>query len=257
MWIIVARPQLLGLCSFLFDATPGTIGGMNMCELWRRAQSVVGGSAWVTTIAALVIVSNAIAPVCAATSPTTPARAAPEVRPAQNPARSPVRTHQVPLPGVARGEVERLVLRGSDIPEEDWKPGHRGVDLRADPGQEIVASRGGVVAFAGVVAGTPIVSIQHSDGLRTTYEPVHAAVAVGQHVRRGAVIGHLADADALPETARRSPGLSWGAKWGSSSSYVDPLTLLGDARVRLVPPDSVPDTAPDPAPDPAPKRTSV
>ncbi|MGJ4107137.1 M23 family metallopeptidase [Corynebacterium macclintockiae] len=139
-----------------------------------------------------------------------------------------VRSHRLPTAKHAQ------VIRAADIPDAVWKPGHRGVDLQAAPGQVIVASRGGVVAFAGVVAGTPVVAISHSDGIRTTYEPVLARVRAGQKVRRGEAIGVLADATALPDYARSSPGLSWGAKLeGKRRVYIDPMTLLGSVRVRL------------------------
>lgn len=143
----------------------------------------------------------------------------------------PSATHRLPIthpPGVA---PESFVLVPAEIPEENWNAGHRGVDLNARPGDAIHASRGGTVYFAGVVAGTPVVSILHADGVRTTYEPVHRAVSKGEHVTRGQVIGHLADAAMLPETARAAPGLSWGAKIGDR--YLDPMTLLGSPRVRL------------------------
>ncbi|MCZ9304303.1 M23 family metallopeptidase [Corynebacterium sp. c9Ua_112] len=139
-----------------------------------------------------------------------------------------VRSHRLPTAKHAQ------VIRAADIPDAVWKPGHRGVDLQAAPGQVIVASRGGIVAFAGVVAGTPVVSISHSDGIRTTYEPVLARVRAGQKVRRGEAIGVLADATALPDYARSSPGLSWGAKLEDKRRvYIDPMTLLGSVRVRL------------------------
>lgn len=139
-----------------------------------------------------------------------------------------VRSHRLPT------SKDATVLRAADIPDKAWKPGHRGVDLQATPGQVIVASRGGIVAFAGVVAGTPVVSISHSDGIRTTYEPVLARVKAGQQVRRGEPIGVLADATALPDYARASPGLSWGARIeGKERRYIDPMTLLGSVRVRL------------------------
>ncbi|WP_296214054.1 M23 family metallopeptidase [uncultured Corynebacterium sp.] len=139
-----------------------------------------------------------------------------------------VRSHRLPTaPGTQ-------VIRAADIPEAVWQPGHRGVDLQASPGQMIVASRGGTVAFAGVVAGTPVVSISHSDGIRTTYEPVLAHVRAGQRVKRGEAIGVLADAASLPDYARKSPGLSWGARLeGKGRVYIDPMTLLGGVHVRL------------------------
>lgn len=139
-----------------------------------------------------------------------------------------VRSHRLPTAKDAQ------VIRDADIPDAVWEPGHRGVDLEASPGQVIVASRGGTVAFAGVVAGTPVISISHADGIRTTYEPVMARVRAGQKVRRGEVIGALADVANLPEHARKSPGLSWGARFeGKGRVYIDPMTLLGSVRVRL------------------------
>lgn len=139
-----------------------------------------------------------------------------------------VRSHRLPTAKDAQ------VIRAADIPDAVWEPGHRGVDLEASPGQVIVASRGGTVAFAGVVAGTPVVSISHADGIRTTYEPVLARVRTGQKVRRGEAIGVLADVTTLPDYARKSPGLSWGAGFeGKGRVYIDPMTLLGSVRVRL------------------------
>lgn len=134
--------------------------------------------------------------------------------------------HQRPVPG--------RVIRAPDIPEDNWLPGHRGVDLDAAPGDAVASSAAGTVHFAGVVAGTPVVSVTHQDGIRTTYEPVVASVTAGDRVHRGQHIGVLADTDALPETARRGGGLSWGARTGEDfGRYIDPMGLLGVVRVRL------------------------
>jgi murein DD-endopeptidase MepM/ murein hydrolase activator NlpD len=51
-------------------------------------------------------------------------------------------------------------------------PGHRGVDLAAVAGAPVLAAGAGTVVFAGTVAGRGVVSVDHSGGLRTTYEPV-------------------------------------------------------------------------------------
>ncbi|MGP9723284.1 M23 family metallopeptidase [Corynebacterium sp. AOP40-9SA-29] len=139
-------------------------------------------------------------------------------------------THRRPVPGA--------VLQGADIPEQNWLPGHRGVDLTATPGDAVSASAAGTVHFAGVVAGTPLVSVEHGNGLRTTYEPVIAAVSTGDTLHAGQHIGVLADASTLPATARRGEGLSWGARveppdGGSAVRYIDPMSLLGVVRVRL------------------------
>ncbi|MCZ4554302.1 murein DD-endopeptidase MepM/ murein hydrolase activator NlpD [Rhodococcus sp. PvR044] len=120
------------------------------------------------------------------------------------------------------------LARAFDPPEHDWLPGHRGVDLVGSPGQAVLAAGEGVVAFAGVVAGKPVVSIDHPGGLRTTYEPVRAAVAVGGRVGRGTPLGTLE-----PGHPGCGTCLHWGLRRGRE--YLDPLGLVRTAPVRLKP----------------------
>lgn len=122
------------------------------------------------------------------------------------------------------------VLRLFDPPAVVWGAGHRGVDLVLGAGAPVLAAADGVVAFAGMVAGRPVVSIDHADGIRTTYEPVETSVSAGQVVRRGEVIGNL-------RSGHRADGidvLHWGART-SRSTYVDPLRLLTPPVIRLKP----------------------
>jgi murein DD-endopeptidase MepM/ murein hydrolase activator NlpD len=111
-----------------------------------------------------------------------------------------------------------------------YAAGHRGADLAGAPGIPIVAAGDGVVAFAGMVAGRPVVSIDHTGGLRTTYEPVDPSVRAGQSVARGSPIGVLRAGHAgCPVGAC----LHWGLRHGDT--YLDPLQLLAVPRVRLLP----------------------
>src|SRR6185437_3585719 len=80
------------------------------------------------------------------------------------------------------------VARAFDAPSPDWNPGHRGVDLAGTAGQPVYAAGAGIVVFAGMLAGRPVVSLSHPGGLRTSYEPVRAAVRVGQPVTAATVI---------------------------------------------------------------------
>ncbi len=116
-----------------------------------------------------------------------------------------------------------------DLPHR-FAPGHRGVDLRGTPWSPVRAAGDGVVVFAGMVAGRPVVSIDHADGLRTTYEPVDPSVAAGQPVTRGTPIGTLEIGHAgCPASAC----LHWGLRRGEI--YLDPMSLLRPTRVRLLP----------------------
>nr|WP_211661483.1 M23 family metallopeptidase [Modestobacter muralis] len=122
------------------------------------------------------------------------------------------------------------VTRPFAPPPSPYAAGHRGVDLATVPGQPVVAAGVGVVAFAGMVAGRPVVSVDHPGGLRTTYEPVTPSVAAGQAVALGTPLGELTAGHAgCPAEAC----LHWGLRRGGT--YLDPLSLLRAPRVRLLP----------------------
>ena len=127
---------------------------------------------------------------------------------------------------VSTGATPHRVTRAFDIPQYRWQPGHRGVDLAAQPGAAIHAAGAGIVAWSGVIAGQPGISIDHSDGIRTTYQPVFASVRAGDVVARGQVIGTLAPSDGQHE------GLHWGARTGPDT-YINPLLLLAEPVIRL------------------------
>jgi murein DD-endopeptidase MepM/ murein hydrolase activator NlpD len=126
------------------------------------------------------------------------------------------------------------VVREFDAPSPNWQRGHRGVDLAGRAGQPVLAAAAGTVVFAGELAGRPLVSIAHPGGLRTSYEPVLAAVRAGQLVAQGAVLGELAAGHAGCAAAAC---LHWGAMWGPAAraDYVDPLGLLAETPIRLKP----------------------
>ncbi len=120
------------------------------------------------------------------------------------------------------------VVREFDPPEPDWLPGHRGVDLAAAPGATVRTPRDGVIAFAGRVAGSPVLVVGHG-AVRATYQPVEAGATVGSTVRAGQPIGQI-----VSGAAHCTPTcLHWGALVGDR--YVDPRILLGRAHVVLLP----------------------
>lgn len=182
-----------------------------VCPVLRAALRVV------LRVVVLVVLTGAVlggaAPPVAAVPGGPPAAAA-----------TPVGPYGWPLPGTP------TVTRAFDPPASVYGPGHRGVDLAATDGAPVLAAGAGVVAFAGSVAGRPVVSVDHPDGVRTTYEPVEAVVAAGQVVVRGSALGVLrAGHGGCPVEAC----LHWGARVGEA--YLDPLVLLAPPRVRLLP----------------------
>jgi hypothetical protein len=123
------------------------------------------------------------------------------------------------------------VVAGFAAPAGPFAPGHRGVDLGGQVGDPVRSAGAGVVAFAGVVAGRGVVSVDHPGGLRTSYEPVTATVARGDQVGAGAVLGRL---ESVASHCPPAACLHWGLRRGET--YLDPRTLLGAGRVvRLLP----------------------
>lgn len=129
-----------------------------------------------------------------------------------------------------------LVVSGFRPPTADWQAGHRGVDLAARTGDPVRAMAGGVVGFAGTVAGKPVVTVVLAGGARLTFEPVRASVRVGQIVRDGEVIGSVAATGGHCGGARGClhVGLRFGPGLGGTV-YLDPLRLLGRRPAVLKP----------------------
>ena len=123
---------------------------------------------------------------------------------------------------------EHEVIRPFVPPAVKWGAGHRGVDIAVETGSEVLAAGDGIVIYAGKLNDRSVISIEHADGIRTTYEPVSPYVSKGETVRAGDVIGTLDSG----HCARRSC-LHWGAKRGKDA-YIDPLSLLRERRIRLI-----------------------
>lgn len=135
-------------------------------------------------------------------------------------------TAAVAAPAVAEGARWRYpvhpapeVIREFAL-EHRYAAGHRGIDLAVAAGTPVQAVDDGVVYFAGRVVDRNVVSIQHANGLRSTYEPVEGHVTVGAHVTAGDVIGSVSS-DTIHAP---SGGLHLGARDGDG--YLDPMLLL-------------------------------
>lgn len=140
-----------------------------------------------------------------------PASSAPDERPAV-------------VPDAVVRPVDGPVQRPFAAPAHPYGPGHRGVDLAAEPGATVRSALPGLVTFAGQVAGRGWVTVDHGGALDTTYgvlEPRH--VTAGQRVQAGDPLGRLR-ADARH--------LDWGARL--DGDYIDPLRLLSRWRPHLV-----------------------
>jgi murein DD-endopeptidase MepM/ murein hydrolase activator NlpD len=123
------------------------------------------------------------------------------------------------------------VLARFDVSAGPYGPGHRGVDLAAPAGTTILAAAGGIVTFAGPVAGRGVVVVAHGDGITTEYEPLQIVVRLGDAVAAGSPLGTVQGGH---QRCQPATCLHWGAK--QRGEYIDPLSLLRRLGVvRLVP----------------------
>lgn len=125
-----------------------------------------------------------------------------------------------------RPPVEAAVSDPFRPPACRWCPGNRGIDYASEPGVPVRAVRAGTVTFAGSVAGTGYVVVEHPDGRRATYGGVSdRRVQRGDLVLARSVIGMTAGP------------LHFGLRDGRR--YLDPTSRFGRAvyPTRLVPLD--------------------
>lgn len=82
-----------------------------------------------------------------------------------------------------------LIVGRFRAPANPYAAGHRGIDLRTHPGQQVVAPAAGVVRFVGTVVDRPVLSLQLDSGLIVTLEPVETQVTAGEAFGRGQAVG--------------------------------------------------------------------
>jgi murein DD-endopeptidase MepM/ murein hydrolase activator NlpD len=137
-----------------------------------------------------------------------------------------------------RWPVVGPVVQGFDPPASPFGSGHRGIDIAASPGTPIVAPAAGHVSFAGPVAGSLFVSIDHGSGLFSSYSWLSRAL-----VRRGerVVTGQRVARSGMGHPSLQVAQLHMGVRL--DGAYIDPLEYLGAASVsdliRLAPLDDV------------------
>jgi pimeloyl-ACP methyl ester carboxylesterase len=141
----------------------------------------------------------------------------------------------IPPVGAAESSATRIdyvppvgapIIDGFRPPDEIWQAGNRGIDFGTLAGDAVMAAAAGRVVFAGPVGGALHVTIEHGDGLRTTYSFLEEL-----SVRRGGVIG-VGDVVGIAGGA-----FHFGVR-APDGTYLDPVALLDGRlhpRVVLIP----------------------
>ncbi|MGV3246261.1 M23 family metallopeptidase [Rothia sp. 11254D007CT] len=135
-----------------------------------------------------------------------------------------------PWQAPVEGQLE--VLRGFEKPAVRWSSGHRGVDLALGPGGDVLAPYEGEVVFAGTVVDRQVLTLEHPDGRRSSFEPVMNPLPVGSRVQAGDAIAQL---DSEVQHCAPRFCLHWGVRESAPGSetarrgldYTNPLLLLG------------------------------
>ncbi|WP_044282417.1 M23 family metallopeptidase [Bifidobacterium thermophilum] len=151
---------------------------------------------------------------------------------------SDIRNSNTSNSGAARQCRARMVLpvadtrisKAFDRPSKRWATGHRGVDITAETGAVLIAPDDGVISFNGTVAGKDVISIKHSDGLTSTFEPAHSDLETGAPVFRSQPFG-VADGSS-------DHCLDFCVHWGvmdAYDDYLDPSTLILPRTIALKP----------------------
>lgn len=126
------------------------------------------------------------------------------------------------------------VLRDFDPPPKPWLSGHRGVDLGAvSDGAHVTSPAAGTVSFVGVVVDRPVITIDHGNGLRSSFEPVASTLAAGNVVAAGQPVGTV-----LPGHCPAASCVHWGVRRGDD--YVNPLQFVMDLRPSILLPLEAP-----------------
>lgn len=121
--------------------------------------------------------------------------------------------------------VDAPIARPYSQPAGPFAAGHRGIDYATPAGTLVRSAGAGRVTFAGPVANVVAVTIDHGDGLTTTYTSLASTlVAATDDVNEGQWIGRAG----VPHVGG-APGLHFGVR--VDGSYVDPLTYLGPVGV--------------------------
>jgi murein DD-endopeptidase MepM/ murein hydrolase activator NlpD len=128
----------------------------------------------------------------------------------------------LPVPGPVWPVEPVAVVASFDPPTSRWGPGHRGIDFGARTDQPVRSATDGIIGFAGVIAGKPVVTVRLADGRRVTYEPVHALRRAGSPVAAGDTIGTVAP------MGGHCGGLAGCLHVGllRGETYLDPLALF-------------------------------
>jgi hypothetical protein len=110
-------------------------------------------------------------------------------------------------------------------PMTEYGEGHRGIDLPAQIGDQVLSPASGQVSFSGKVGYRHVVSIQFGNSFTTSLEPVCSDLVEGTQVLMGEVMGMVCEPDLEYQWHCEQTCLHFGTR--SDAGYFSPLALIG------------------------------
>jgi hypothetical protein len=126
------------------------------------------------------------------------------------------------------------VINQYESPFKPYGPGHRGIDLGAEVGTEVLAPASGVISFVGQVGFRNTISIDFGSSMSATVEPVCSELTEGTYVYLGDSIGTVCEPELGYQWHCEITCLHFGTR--TEAGYFSPLALIGGLPAsRLVP----------------------
>ena len=103
--------------------------------------------------------------------------------------------------------------------------------LGGHDGVPVTSPASGTVSFVGVVVDRPVITIDHGNGLRSSFEPVESPLTAGAAVAKGESSARSRPATAAPLRLRPLGR-------AAADDYVNPLAFVTDLRPSILLPVS-------------------
>jgi len=110
-------------------------------------------------------------------------------------------------------------------PMTEYGAGHRGIDLPAHIGTEILSPATGLISFVGKVGYRNVVSVSFGNSLTASLEPVCSDLSEGLAVTSGELIGMVCEPDPEYVWHCSETCLHFGTR--TEEGYFSPLVLIG------------------------------
>jgi hypothetical protein len=147
-----------------------------------------------------------------------------------NPAATASEPMVLPITGLTASDL----INQYQSPLTEYGAGHRGVDLPATMGSEVISPVSGEISFSGQVGYRDSISIKFAGTMWASLEPVCSDMAEGTLVSAGEPIGTVCQTNPNYQWHCEITCIHFGTR--TENGYFSPLALIGGLPVsRLVP----------------------